>query len=108
MEEYEIYVESPLGTRQGKLNLTQNGAEIYGTIMILGTENSFTGQKEGDMLILRHQLETSLSKLNCESKITLTDDELTGSVYFQGGKMKVRGRKIKAQPLSIDARKDER
>lgn len=95
MEEYTIAIEGQLGTRYGFLRLNRQNDKLSGSIFLLGTENAVAGEMAKDKLILHHELKTAVSTLKCVSVLTLKDEELTGEICCDFGRMRICGSKIK-------------
>ena len=97
MARYQVILESPLGERRGVLDLHGNGASVSGTLSLLGVDNPVSGSREGEMLLLRHTLHTSLNTLECTTQLREEDDALRGTVRVGGINMPLRGQKIQEE-----------
>lgn len=94
MARYQVILESPLGERRGVLDLHGNGETVSGTLSLLGVDNPISGSREGETLLLRHTLHTSLNALECTTRLQEKHGALQGTVCIGVINMPLRGEKI--------------
>ena len=94
MARYQVVVESPLGERRGVLDLHGNSESISGTLSLLGVDNPVSGSREGETLLLRHTLHTSLNALECTTQLREEFNTLQGIVRVGVVNMPLRGQRI--------------
>lgn len=100
MEEYQIVVNSQLGPREGRLRLERNGTDVTGVLVLLGWENTVSGQcKQETRLVLHHRLRTAVSELNCQTILELDRGRLKGAVCTERGHMELHGERIVLAPV---------
>lgn len=97
MARYQVILESPLGDRKGFLDLHRNGESVLGTLSLLGVDNPVSGSREGETLLLRHTLHTSLNALECTTQLREEQNSLRGTVHVGFANMPLRGQRIEEE-----------
>ncbi len=100
-ETYEVILEGQLGQRSGILSWTETEGLIRGTFSLLGFDNPVTGTRTETRLELIHCLCTAVSTLRCKTELVLEGGALSGTVQFQGGRMRIHGTKQKGELYEI-------
>ena len=80
-KQYQIYIDSQLGVREGRLRLRRKSEaeeNVQGVLSLLGFENKVEGRLSGSQLILGHKLRTMLGEMYCISELTLEGKKLEG------------------------------
>ena len=90
---YEIVVESQLGPRHGMLYMEENDDIISGNLSLLGFKNRVSGERDGQIFRLRHQLRTLVSHFSCQTELDICGDTLSGRICFDRGSMKIHGKR---------------
>ena len=78
---YDIEVESPIGKRPGKLELTTTGNTLNGTYVGEGAQNPITnGTVSGDEFAFSSEVSTMMGRIKLEFRGKVTGDEISGQV----------------------------
>lgn len=86
---YAVTLHSPMGPRQGRLELTIDGCSVTGTLTLLGVSQPVHGEMTDEThALLTHHLRTAVSDMDCRSALALTQDTLGGTL--QTGKQTMR------------------
>lgn len=94
MIRFQIFLESPLGERQGNLTLEDSGGKVHGIFSILGFENSVEGTCTGEEYCLKHQLHTLVSNLDCVTTMHAEEEAVHGTLITDRATMKLWGNRI--------------
>lgn len=80
VERYAVTLNSPMGPRQGMLELVFGPSEITGNLHLLGFDNPVSGRQTGDGCVrLRHCLRSLISELRCVTDLKLAQGQLSGT-----------------------------
>ena len=80
---YNIGVDTPMGTRTGKLTLKTDGGSLSGTYTTEEGENSFQdGTVSGEEVEFSVQISTPMGKFNLGFKGTVSGDAISGQVQL--------------------------
>lgn len=90
---YDVVLDGQLGQRFGQLRWQETGERVEGTLLLLGVQNPVTGHREGNTLLLTHELKTAVSTLCCRTHVTLCDDSLSGVVVSKPASFRFHGTK---------------
>ena len=78
---YNIGVDTPMGTRTGKLTLKTDGGSLSGTYAAEEGESTFTGGTvSGEGIEFSVQISTPMGKFNLGFKGTVSGDAISGEV----------------------------
>lgn len=77
---YDVVLDGQLGQRFGQLRWKENGSSVEGMFFLLGVQNPIRGRREGNTLVLTHELKTAVSTLSCQTRAELSGSSLTGIV----------------------------
>lgn len=92
---YQITLKSPMGLKEGTLDVFSEGSKLIGTFQILKNKNSFEGELLGDSeFLIRGQIITSASQVEYELKGRVTEEELKGWVETPKVIMELKGRRL--------------
>ena len=80
-EIYTVTLHSPMGPREGRLEMTYCGKLVKGTLSLLGYVNSVTGRRTGPEELC----------LSCDSVLHLIAGDLSGTADTSKGKMEWTG-----------------
>ena len=78
---YNIEVDTPMGTRPGKLTLKTDGGSLSGTYSAEEGENAIDdGTLSGEEVAWSVQISTPMGKFNLDFKGTVSGDAISGQV----------------------------
>lgn len=90
---YDVVLDGQLGQRFGQLRWKENGSSVEGMFFLLGVQNPIRGRREGNTLVLTHELKTAVSTLSCQTRAELSGSSLTGIVVTNPGSFRFHGTK---------------
>lgn len=90
---YDVVLDGQLGQRFGQLRWKENGSSVEGMFFLLGVQNPIRGRREGNTLVLTHELKTAVSTLSCQTRAELSGSSLTGIVVTKLGSFRFHGTK---------------
>ena len=90
---YDVVLDGQLGQRFGQLRWKENGSSVEGMFFLLGVQNPIRGRREGNTLVLTHELKTAVSTLSCQTRAELSGSSLTGIVVTKPGSFRFHGTK---------------
>lgn len=80
---YNIEMETPMGTRPGKLTLKTDGNSLSGTFSGAQGEQSFTGGTvDGDAVAWSTVMSGAMGEVKLDFKGTVSGDEISGQVQL--------------------------
>ena len=88
---YDVVLDGQLGQRFGQLRWKENGSSVEGMFFLLGVQNPIRGRREGNTLVLTHELKTAVSTLSCQTRAELSGSSLTGIVVTKPGSFRFHG-----------------
>lgn len=92
MERYNITLDSPLGKKSGSMTLEYTENQVNGILSMLGHDNLFSGEQNGENQIFVHgSVRTLFGALPSEVALRFEGDEVTGTAKVSGQTMPVRG-----------------
>lgn len=68
---YDVVLDGQLGQRFGQLRWKENGSSVEGMFFLLGVQNPIRGRREGNTLVLTHELKTAVSTLSSQTPPSL-------------------------------------
>lgn len=83
---YDVVLDGQLGQRFGQLRWKECS-------FLLGVQNPIRGRREGNTLVLTHELKTAVSTLSCQTRAKLSGSSLTGIVVIKPGSFRFHGTK---------------
>lgn len=92
-ETYNIVLDGQLGERQGRLEWDESGGAVHGRLSLLGFDNVLTGERNGGILHLTHELRTAVGRLCCRTTIRLRGRRLYGTIQTSRASLPLRGEK---------------
>ena len=90
---YDVVLDGQLGQRFGQLRWKENGSSVEGMFFLLGVQNPIRERREGNTLVLTHELKTAVSTLSCQTRAELSGSSLTGIVVIKTGSFRFHGTK---------------
>lgn len=91
---WTLSVESPRGTRESTVVLTQNGEQVSGTMKTQRGDMPVTGTIKGDALAFSYKLSLQGNEMEVTYTATVKGDSMDGTVSFGGmGEGKFTGKK---------------
>lgn len=93
-ESYDIVLEGQLGERRGRLEWDESDGAVHGRLSLLGFDNVLTGERNGGILHLTHELRTHVGRLACRSTIALQGERLYGAVVTGSASLPLRGERV--------------
>lgn len=90
---YDVVLDGQLGQRFGQPRWKENGSSVEGMFFLLGVQNPIRGRREGNTLVLTHELRTAVSTLSCQTRAELSGSSLTGIVVTKPGSFRFHGMK---------------
>ncbi len=95
VSKYKITLHSPMGLKDGKLTLIEDGASLSGVLSLLGCESSFGGGSIEDGRYSFHaRLITPLGDVPCRVEGEIFGDMLVGVSHSGKGSMSITGKRI--------------
>lgn len=92
-ETYNIVLDGQLGERRGRLEWDESGGAVRGCLSLLGFDNVLTGERNGGILHLTHELRTAVGQLCCRTTIRLRGRHLYGTIQTGRVSLPLRGEK---------------
>ena len=99
MTRFQIFLESPLGERQGNLTLEDSDGMVHGIFSRLGFENSVEGTCTGEEYCLKHQLHTLISNLDCVTTMHAEEKSVYGTLTTERATMKLWGNRMESSRI---------
>lgn len=91
---WTLSVESPRGTRESTLVLTQNGEELTGTLKSQRGDAPISGTLKGNAIALSYKMSMQGNEMEIKYAGTVEGDAMNGTVDFGGmGEGKFTGKK---------------
>jgi hypothetical protein len=92
---YEISMNTPMGTMNGKVILNQNGENITGTLEIMGMKNNLgNGKVKGNQCYFKGNIKNNALNIEYEIMGQLTGNTLNIYAKTNMGEFKLQGKKV--------------
>ena len=89
---YQVTLHSPMGPREGTLQLTLSESGVTGVLTLLGVENPVSGEQVQECeFLLTHSLRSMFHELSCQSRLVVSQGALAGEVQTEKGPMRLTG-----------------
>ena len=98
MKTYSVMMESGLGPRSGKLQLSEGNGTVAGVLSILGCDNPVSGQWIAPcMMQLSHNVQTCMNTFFCKTTLCFHGNSFTGTMIMNQTAIELNGTLMTAE-----------